>query len=45
VTDTARYPYPYYHTAQDTPDKFDYDRMARGPTGLRAAVLDLTGHR
>ena len=29
VTDTAPYRYPYYHTAQDTPDKVDYERTAR----------------
>jgi Zn-dependent M28 family amino/carboxypeptidase len=45
VTDTAPYRYPYYHTAQDTPDKLVYDRMARALTGLRAAVLDLAGRR
>ncbi len=41
VTDTAPYRYPYYHTSQDTPDKLDYDRMARAVTGLFAAVKDL----
>ncbi|WP_432740873.1 M28 family peptidase [Methylobacter sp. G7] len=25
ITDTAFYRYPYYHTAQDTPDKLDYE--------------------
>jgi Zn-dependent M28 family amino/carboxypeptidase len=41
VTDTAPYRYPYYHTAQDTPEKLDYDRMARAVTGLSAVVRDL----
>ena len=41
VTDTAPYRYPYYHTAQDTPEKLDYDKMARAITGLAAAVRDL----
>jgi hypothetical protein len=27
ITDTAPYRYPYYHTAGDTPDKVDIDRM------------------
>jgi len=29
ITDTAPYRYPHYHTARDTPDKVDYDRLAR----------------
>jgi hypothetical protein len=29
ITDTALYRYPHYHTAQDTPDKVDYERLAR----------------
>jgi hypothetical protein len=41
VTDTAPYRYPYYHTAQDTPDKLDYDRMARAITGLSSVVENL----
>jgi Zn-dependent M28 family amino/carboxypeptidase len=41
VTDTAPYRYPYYHTAEDTPDKLDYDRMARAVTGLAAVVREL----
>ena len=41
VTDTAPYRYPYYHTAHDTPDKLDYDRMARALSGLRAAIVHL----
>jgi len=34
VTDTAPYRYPHYHTAQDTPDKVDYERLARVVRGL-----------
>lgn len=41
VTDTAPYRYPYYHTAEDTPDKLDYHRMARAVTGLAAVVHEL----
>jgi Zn-dependent M28 family amino/carboxypeptidase len=41
VTDTAPYRYPYYHTAEDTPDKLDYDRMARAVTGLAAVVREV----
>ncbi len=29
ITDTAFYRYPYYHTAQDTPDKIDYQSLAK----------------
>jgi hypothetical protein len=43
VTDTAPYRYPYYHTAEDTPDKIDYDRFARVTAGLVAVTADLAG--
>jgi peptidase M28-like protein len=42
VTDTAPFRYPYYHRADDTPDKLDYDRMARVVLGLRNVVLKLS---
>jgi len=41
VTDTAPYRYPHYHTAQDTPDKVDYERLARVVTGLHGMLRDL----
>lgn len=41
VTDTAPYRYPYYHTAQDTPDKVDYERLAHMVTGLRKMLREL----
>lgn len=41
ITDTAPFRYPYYHTAQDTPDKIDYDKLARVVGGLEAVVGDL----
>lgn len=41
VTDTAPFRYPYYHTAQDTPDKVNYDRMAQVVLGLERVVADL----
>ncbi len=34
VTDTAFYRYAHYHTAQDTPEKLDYRRMAEVVDGL-----------
>jgi Zn-dependent M28 family amino/carboxypeptidase len=43
VTDTAPYRYPWYHSESDTPDKLDYDRLARAITGLSAAIKDLAG--
>lgn len=41
VTDTAPYRYPHYHSAGDTPDKVDYERLARVVTGLHRMMLDL----
>jgi Zn-dependent M28 family amino/carboxypeptidase len=43
ITDTAFYRYPYYHEAEDTPEKIDYDVMARVVQGLGAVVADLCG--
>jgi len=43
VTDTAPFRYPHYHTAADTPDKVDYDRLARVTAGLERVVSDLAG--
>ena len=41
ITDTAPFRYPHYHEATDTPDKVDYDRLARVAKGLEAVVTDL----
>jgi Zn-dependent M28 family amino/carboxypeptidase len=41
VTDTATFRYPHYHTAEDTPDKIHYDRMAKVVDGLEKAISDL----
>jgi len=38
VTDTAFYRYPYYHSANDTPEKLDYPRLARVCNGLFDAI-------
>ena len=43
VTDTAPYRYPYYHTAQDTPDKVDWERTTKVIAGLEKVVADLVG--
>ena len=41
VTDTAPFRYPHYHTPQDTPDKLDYDRLARVVAGLEGVLREL----
>ena len=43
ITDTAFMRYPYYHTAQDTPDKLDYESMARVVNGLAKTIVALAG--
>ena len=43
ITDTAPFRYPQYHTVADTPDKVDFDRLARVVSGLRAMLPDLVG--
>lgn len=43
VTDSAPYRYPYYHTTEDTPDKVDFDRMARVTMGLERVIRRLVG--
>jgi len=45
VTDTAPFRYPFYHAWNDTPDKLDYDSMARLVTGLEHVVRDLANPR
>ena len=41
VTDTALFRYPYYHSPEDTPDKLDYESMARVITGLEHVITEL----
>lgn len=41
VTDTAPFRYPHYHTEADTPDKVDYERLARVVAGLVHVVESL----
>ena len=38
ITDTAPFRYPHYHAASDTPDKLDYDTMARVVQGLEKVI-------
>lgn len=41
ITDTTFYRNPNYHSALDTPDTLDYDRMAQVIDGVRAAITAL----
>jgi len=43
ITDTAFLRYPYYHTAQDTPDKINFESMSRVIAGLEKVLDDLSG--
>ncbi|HEX8313332.1 MAG TPA: M28 family peptidase [Chthoniobacteraceae bacterium] len=41
VTDTAPFRYPFYHSSGDTPEKLDYDSMARVVKGVEGVITDL----
>ncbi|HWQ37921.1 MAG TPA: M28 family peptidase, partial [Burkholderiales bacterium] len=41
ITDTAPYRYPHYHLPSDTPDKVDYERLARLTVGLESMLREL----
>jgi Zn-dependent M28 family amino/carboxypeptidase len=41
VTDTAYNRNPHYHRASDTPDKLDYERLARVTLGLASVLREL----
>ncbi len=41
LTDTAPFRYPHYHAQTDTPDKLDYDSMARVVIGVERVIQDL----
>ena len=43
ITDTAPFRYPYYHKAEDLPDKLDFDRMARVVAALEGVVGEFAG--
>ena len=42
LTDTAPFRYPYYHSAEDTPEKLDYARLADAVQRIAAVVHDLS---
>ncbi len=44
ITDTAPFRYPFYHAWSDTPDKLDYDSMARLVSALEPVVDDLVNN-
>ena len=41
ATDTAPFRYAYYHTPQDTPEKLDYEKMARVVMGIGRVVQEI----
>jgi Zn-dependent M28 family amino/carboxypeptidase len=41
VTDTAFNRYPHYHLPSDTPEKLDYERLARVTLGLASVLRGL----
>ena len=41
ITDTAPFRYPHYHEPSDTPDKLDYDSLARVVSGLHDMLTAL----
>ena len=43
VTDTAPFRNPHYHLASDTPERVDYERLARVVMGLEHVIRDLAG--
>jgi Zn-dependent M28 family amino/carboxypeptidase len=45
ITDTAPYRNPYYHTPGDTPNRLDYDHLARFTWAMQAVVRELANPR
>jgi Zn-dependent M28 family amino/carboxypeptidase len=41
ITDTALFRYPEYHTPSDTPDKVNYDALARITLGVEQSLRDI----
>jgi Zn-dependent M28 family amino/carboxypeptidase len=40
ITDTAPFRYPHYHLPTDTPEKVDFDRLARVVKGIERVIRD-----
>lgn len=43
ITDTAVFRYRHYHKPTDTPDKIDYEKLARVTKGIERSVRELIG--
>ncbi|HVX10126.1 MAG TPA: M28 family peptidase [Pirellulales bacterium] len=43
ITDTALFRNPHYHKTTDTPDKLNFDHLARVVLGLEGVVRDMAG--
>jgi hypothetical protein len=41
ITDTAIFRYSHYHKLADTPDKVNYERLARVTKGIERVLRDL----
>ena len=41
ITDTAIFRYPHYHRPTDTPDKVNYERLARITKGIDRVLRDM----
>jgi hypothetical protein len=44
VTDTAPFRYPHYHKPTDTPDKIDYEKLARVVKGMERVIRDMVNN-
>ncbi len=43
ITDTALFRYPHYHTAEDTAEKIDFEKLARVTSGMSKVIRDFVG--
>ena len=43
VTDTAPFRYPWYHMAEDTPERIHWEKLAQVVDGLEAVAIKLAG--
>ncbi len=43
ITDTATFRYPFYHTAEDTLDKIDFEKLSRVTYGMSKVIRDFVG--
>jgi Zn-dependent M28 family amino/carboxypeptidase len=43
ITDTAPFRYPHYHTAEDTVDKIDFEKLSRVTDGISKVIRDFVG--